>query len=138
MTRLLRIFTCLLALSGLQAAALALTADVSVNAKLSHRVAEVGQPMQLEIQVSGGEIDGREPDFKVDGLEIDFVGPSHSRRMEIVNGRMSSSVDTTYVYQITAKREGEFKIPGVDLRINGKDYQTQPIALKIQLSLIHI
>lgn len=133
MMRLFRSIALMLALA-VPSASRALTADVSVDAKLSHRVAEIGAPMQLEIQVTGGEVDGREPAIKVDGLDINFLGPSHSRRVEINNGRMSSAVDTTYVYQVTAEREGDFTIPAVEFQVNGKAYRTQPIALKVKKS----
>jgi hypothetical protein len=129
MTRLLCLIALLLALPS---PILALTADVTVDAKLSHRVSEVGAPMQLEIKVSGGEVDDGAPSFKVDGLDINFVGPSHSRRIEVMNGRMKTSVDTTYVYNVTAEREGEFTIPAVMLKVSGREYNTRPIALKVQ------
>jgi hypothetical protein len=132
MTRPLRSIVLLLLLLAMPLRVVALTADVSVDAKMSHRVSEVGAPMQLEIQVSGGEVDEGAPVVKADGLDINFVGPSHSRRIEIINGRMKSSVDTTYVYQVTAEREGDFTIPAVSLKIDGKTYNTRPIALKIQ------
>jgi hypothetical protein len=130
--RSFRIIAILLVLLAMPPALLALTADISVDARLSHRVAEIGAPMQLEIKVSGGEVDGRAPAIKVDGLEIDFVGPSRSQRVEISNGRAKNWVDTTYIYQVTGKREGEFTIPAVELGVNGKTYRTQPIALKVQ------
>src|SRR5262245_46365797 len=105
MMRSLRTFILFLAVLGMPLTLLAVTAEVSVDANLSHRVTEVGAPMQLEIQVSGGEVEDGAPDVKVNGLEINFVGPSRSSRFEVINGRMRSSVDTTYVYQVTAARE---------------------------------
>jgi hypothetical protein len=88
--------------------------------------------MQLEIHVSGGEVDEGAPSIKVDGLDINFVGPSYSRRFEIINGRTKVSVDTTYIYQVTAEREGDFAIPAVSLKVGGRTYNTQRIALKVQ------
>ena len=41
-------------------------------------------------------------------------------------------MDTTYVYQAVAKREGEFTIPSVSVSVNGKSYSTRPIAVKVQ------
>jgi hypothetical protein len=132
MTHPLRSIALLFLLLGMPLRMHALTAEISVDAKMSHRVSEVGAPMQLEIQVTGGEVDEGVPDIKVDGLDINFVGPSRSRRIEIINGRMKSSVDTTYVYQVTAEREGDFTIPAVTLKIGGKSYNSRPIALKVQ------
>lgn len=132
MTRPLRLITYFLALVASPIATTALTAEVSVEATLSHRVTEVGAPMQLEIHVVGGEVDERAPGIDVDGLQIDFVGPSRASRIEVINGRMKSSVDTTYVYQVVAQKEGGFTIPAVSLQVNGKPYSTQPIALKVQ------
>src|SRR4029453_13431069 len=122
----------LLGLIGAPSSLLALSADVSVDAKLSHRVSEVGAPMQLEIHVSGGEVDEGAPSIKVNGLDINFVGPSRSSRLEIINGRMKSLGDTTYIYQVTAEREGDFTIPAVSLKVGGRTYTTEQIALKVQ------
>lgn len=130
--RLLRFIAIPLALLAMPAALPALTADVSVEAKLSHRVAQVGTPMQLEIKISGGEADGREPKIQVDGLEINYLGPSYSRGLQIDNGRRKSWVDTTYIYNVTPEREGDFTIPAVEFQVNGKAYSTQPVALKVQ------
>src|SRR4030095_15929802 len=122
----------LLGLIGAPSSLLALSADVSVDAKLSHRVSEVGAPMHVEIHVSGGEVEEGAPSIKVNGLDINFVGPSRSSRLEIINGRMKSSVDTTYIYQVTAEREGDFTIPAVSLQVGGRTYTTEQIALKVQ------
>src|SRR6187402_1683333 len=105
MSRSIRLIPILLALLVTPSMLRALTAEVSVDAKLSHRVTEVGAPMQLEIAVSGGEVDGQAPQVEVDGLQIDFVGPSRSFSLSSINGRTSRRVDTTYVYQAVAKRE---------------------------------
>jgi hypothetical protein len=45
---------------------------------------------------------------------------------------MKSWVDTRYIYQVVAEREGDFTIPSVSLRVDGKTYSTQPIALKVK------
>jgi hypothetical protein len=132
MMRSLRFIVLFLALPGVPLPLMALTAEVSVDAKLSHRVTEVGAPMDLEIHVTGGEVEDGAPDVKVDGLDINYVGPSRSSQFQITDGRIRSSVDTTYRYQVTAEREGDFTIPGVTLKVGGKSYTTRPIALKVQ------
>jgi hypothetical protein len=132
MTQAFRFIAPLLVILGIQVRMLALTADVSVDAKLSHRVSEVGAPMQLEIRVDGGAVDGRAPNLKVDGLEINFIGPSYSTGIETLNGRTRTSIHTTLSYDVIAQREGDFTIPSVALSVGGKTYSTQPIALKVQ------
>jgi hypothetical protein len=132
MMRSLRSIALLVALLEMPFSIQALTAEVSVDAKLSHRVSEVGSPMQLEIEVTGGEVDDGAPNVKVDGLDINFVGPSRLRRIERINGRLKGSMNMTYLYQVTAEREGDFTIPPMSLNVNGKTYTTVPIALKVK------
>src|SRR5262245_27317522 len=115
----------LLATLGLSAA------DVSVKASLSHRAVEAGEPIQLEIEITGSEGGDEPPDVSVDGLEISYVGPSRSRQIQIINGRMAQTVSTKHIYQVVPKREGEFTIPAVSIQVDGRNYETQPVTLRV-------
>jgi hypothetical protein len=120
----------LLALFSLASVSLR-AADVSVSARLSHRVAEVGAAVQLQIEVKNGDRT-EPPDVRVEGLEIRYEGSPRSQRVEIINGRVNRESETTHVYQIVPKREGDFTIPGINVEVDGQVYRTQPVALKVQ------
>jgi hypothetical protein len=122
----------LLCLAWLMSTVVALAQEVSVTARIGERTTEVNEPVQFEIEVSGATGNVDPPDVKVDGLEIQYAGPSSSRNIQIINGRMTSEIKTTFMYQIMPKREGDFTIPGQMLVVDGRPYKTQPIALKVQ------
>jgi hypothetical protein len=106
-------------------------ADVSVNAQLSHRAAEVGAAVQLQIEVKNGNRTDP-PDVSVEGLSIRYEGSPRSQRVEWINGRVSQEIQTTHIYQVTPKREGDFTIPAITVQVDGQTYRTQPVALKVQ------
>ena len=105
--------------------------DISVNAQLSHRVAEVGSAVQLQIEVKNGKR-SNPPDVSVEGLNIRYDGSPQSQRVEIINGRVNQEIETTHIYQVTPKREGDFTIPAVTVQVDGQTFRTQPVALKVQ------
>ncbi len=107
-------------------------AEVSVGAKLSHRVAESGVAVQLQVEISGASGDVNPPDVQVDGLDVKFAFPSSSHRVQIVNGQITNERSTTLVYEVMPKREGDFTIPALQVAVNGRIYKTEPVALKVQ------
>lgn len=116
----------------LASAALAVSADVAVSARLSHRTAEVGETVQLEVEVDGAQSDVEPPEIKVDGLEVRYAGPSTSQNIQVVNGRVTTERKTTHIYRVVASREGDFTIPPLWLVVDGRPYKTEPIALKVE------
>jgi hypothetical protein len=104
--------------------------EISVRSQLTHRSVETGTAAQLHVIVSGHTSETVPPDVTVDGLDIEYLGPSTSRQISIVNGQMSSRVQTTHVFQIIARNEGDFTIPALEVQVEGRSYRTQPIGLK--------
>jgi len=80
-----------------------LAADVSVRATLSHRSAEVGQPVQLQVTVDGSSSGTKPPDVDVDGLEVRYAGPSSSQQIQMINGQITRQITTVHV---TKSRHG--------------------------------
>lgn len=56
-------------------------------------------------------------------------GPSHSTNMQIINGVVSQSV--SYVYTIVAGKEGNYSIGSASIKVNGKEYKTNPLTIKV-------
>jgi len=105
--------------------------EVSVSARLSHRSTEVGSPVQLEVEVKGASSEVEPPEVKVDGLEVNYVGPSSSQRVEFVNGRVSTERSTTHVFRVVPQRAGELTVPPLWLVVDGRPYKTEPVVLKV-------
>src|SRR5260221_5379161 len=58
-------------------------ADVSVRAHLSRSISVIGDPVELQIKTSGGRRIGAPPDVSVDGLEIQYIGPSTEMKYQL-------------------------------------------------------
>ena len=61
------------------------------------------------------------------GLQIQYVGPSSS--FSFVNGQTSSTI--TYNYMVSPQRDGQFTIPGMQVKIGGQAFTSQPIKLMV-------
>ncbi len=109
-------------------------ADTTVRATLSRGISVIGDPVQLQIKINGAHQPGDPPDVKVDGLEINYLGPSQNTVMRFENGSFTSERTTILVYQVTPKRNGTFSIPSVTVQADGKSYRTEPISLTVQPS----
>src|SRR5580698_2322267 len=84
-------------------------ADASVSATLSDDTTEVGEPVDLTIEITGaggGQIPRR---IDVDGLDISFNGQQH--KVQWVNGVTTQSVSC--VYSVQPQRAGKFTIPAI-------------------------
>lgn len=125
------VFSLLLLCQGMVPAQAAAT---GVRAELSHRATEVGEPVQLQLVVSGSARSVRPPEIKVDGLEISYVGPSTSQSIQVINGNLTAETTTIFIYQVVAKRAGDFTIPPLELDVNGQSYRTEAVALKVEKS----
>ena len=80
----------LLAAGGLLSAGVACAADFAVSAELSQSSTGVGEPVQLHVKVSGAHSAGQPPDVAVDGLRIDYLGPSQNTPIRIENGSFAN------------------------------------------------
>ncbi len=102
--------------------------EIKFRASLDRNFISLGQSAQLSLQFQGSSgIPAPElPDIK--GLQSRYIGPS--KRMSIVNGRMSSSV--THIYKLAPVRTGKFEIPPISFQHKGDEYVSN--TLKIEVS----
>lgn len=99
----------------------------SVTAVLSSSEALVGQPVQLQIKVTG--LSGaRPPDqISVDGLDIRFSGQSQS-----IEGRnFKFTYSFVYNYTVMPEKAGRFKIPPQTISAGGTSLRTPELALNV-------
>lgn len=102
-----------------------------VNASLSQDVTAVGQPVQLNISVSGGRGAQLPPTLEIDGLEARFAGKSEQMQMQMSNGRFQTTVTSVYTYLVIPLRQGSFTIPSIPVRVNGKTLKTAEQTLRV-------
>ncbi len=117
---------CLFAAGALPAA------ELAVSAQLSSNSTGVGEPVQLQIKVAGARSATQAPVVDVDGLRINYLGPSQNTSMRIENGSMVSETSVTYIYQVEPTRTGDFTIPAVSIPVDGRTMQTRPVGLKVE------
>ncbi len=115
-------------------AGVAHAAETTVRAHLNRGVSVIGDPVELQIKISGGRHLGDPPEITVDGLEIRFVGNNNEAVVHMENGSFISELTTTYSYHVVPQRNGSFTIPPVTVEAEGKKYHTQPVTLTVQPS----
>lgn len=133
-TTLLRWGGWLFALVLLLGAGGAHAADVSAKASLSRSITVIGEPVQLQIKVTGGKRASDIPDVTVDGLEIRYAGTQSHRSFQFGGGATRSEVSTIFTYEVTAAKNGKYSIPAITVDVDGQAHQTQPVALTVQPS----
>jgi len=99
-----------------------------VQSSVSTRETYVNLPFTLQIQINNARSQGTPVIPPVDGLEIVPQGPpSRSYRTTIINGRTDQRNTLTYLYSVTANREGTFTIPAATVFIDGDERQTRAL-----------
>ncbi|MCR4337605.1 MAG: BatD family protein, partial [Candidatus Omnitrophica bacterium] len=101
--------------------------DVGVEARLDVNPVALGSVTRLMISITG--VDALDPiDLpEIDGFESRFVGPK--TQILIVNGQYSRTL--SFVYNLYPLKVGDFVIPSLAIPIDGKEYQTQSIPVKV-------
>ncbi len=102
-------------------------ANAAIMAKLSRNQTSVGIPVQLMVEVDGSTNVVLPQSIAVDGLQIQRTG--QQTRVEIINFRMKTSA--VYSFTIYPDREGVFKIPSIDVTVDGKLERTRPLELQV-------
>lgn len=106
--------------------------NIKVQATVTESQVFSGEYVELKITVSG---DGFKRLSKpalptaINGFRIVSTNPSTSRSIQIINGQTSSSY--TYGYYLIAEKAGSYQIPAIGIDIDGKSYQTSPIAIQV-------
>jgi hypothetical protein len=101
--------------------------EIKFRASLERNFIYLGQSVQLSLQFQGSSgIPAPDlPDIK--GFQSRYIGPS--KRMSIVNGRMSSSV--THIYRLAPDKTGKFEIPPISFQHKGDEYVSNTIKIEV-------
>jgi DNA-dependent RNA polymerase auxiliary subunit epsilon len=108
----------------------ALPADAAVGLEATVDKTEASLEDQIRLNVSISGVRGLDEPPRLPPLPDFLVQEGGtSTRTEIVNGRISSSVD--FSYTLTPRRPGRFTIGPVTVTVKGETYQSDPIAITI-------
>jgi hypothetical protein len=82
--------------------------------------------------------------FSINGNGSSFIGPqitgfavlsgpnpSTSSNVQIINGQMTQSIQTSYSFYLQATQQGTFTIPGATITVNGKKYKSNALTIKV-------
>lgn len=107
-------------------AGFALAQDEKYELSLERNTVSSGNPVYLYLTFYGGQnIDA--PEISVDGLRVNYVGPS--TEVTVVNGRMSQSI--SHRYMIIPNKSGNYTIGPFTAVYNGKEYETNRVILNV-------
>lgn len=108
----------------------AIAEDVTFTAQAPQAVVK-GNQFRISFKVNaGGGKEFRAPDMK--GLSV-LAGPSLSTMSgtQIINGKMTSSTTVTYTYVVIAEEEGDIKLDGATIKVDGKQLTSNTLTIKV-------
>src|SRR2546423_12276810 len=104
-----------------------IAASADVTAVLSNSNTAVGQPVQLQIKVTGSASARPPGAMAVDGLDIRFSGQS-----QLLEGRnFQFTYSYTYNYTVMPLKAGTFKIPPQTVEAGGSMLRTPELTLQV-------
>ena len=119
--------TAIAALCVLLPAGRLLAAAPTVTAVLSSSETAMGQPVQLQIKVTGSNSARPPAEISVDGLDIRYSG--QSQLLEGHNFQFSYS--SIFSYTVMPLKAGTFKIPPQIVQASGNSFQTPELTLNV-------
>ncbi len=96
----------------------------------ARQVVQVGEQFRLTFSVND-DASGFQPPPLSGFTILSGPNPSSSSSVQIINGRVSKSVSVSYNYILQATREGEFTIPPGTVTVDGKQYTSNSITIKV-------
>jgi hypothetical protein len=126
--RMKRTFIFLAAVFLFLISSLPVLADISITLRLDRNEATPMDSVTMLVKLSGVRKSDSLPVLK--GLEsFDVTRTGTSSRVEIINGKMTSGIDYTYLLQ--PKKTGTFTIGPAEVKVNGKTFLSNAETLKI-------
>ncbi|MGI8438166.1 MAG: BatD family protein, partial [Chthoniobacterales bacterium] len=116
-----------LALVACGAVSVARAEKAKVTAVLSDSETVVGQPVTLEIQVTGASNPKQPSQISVDGLEIMPAGTSRQYQMQ----NFSVSYSFSFNYTVMPTKAGTFKIPPLEVEAGSEKLRTPELTLNV-------
>ena len=102
-----------------------------VQAELSQEYSGVGQPVRLNISVTGSRGAQVPQQLNIDGIDARFIGKSEQMQWQMKGGGVNSTATSTFSYLIVPLRQGDFTIPPIPVTVGGKTVKTLPLTLHV-------
>ncbi|MBD3426492.1 MAG: hypothetical protein GF409_04615 [Candidatus Omnitrophica bacterium] len=99
--------------------------DYSYEAELEKNNVSVGNPIYLYLTFRGSQKVDRPSISKIDGLQVQYVGPS--TKIQVINGQVSRSI--THTYLLLPLKKGEYTLGPFVANVGGVDYSTGAVTL---------
>ncbi|MHC4991215.1 MAG: BatD family protein, partial [Planctomycetota bacterium] len=117
-------------LSLLVVAAPAIAAELEV--KVSSRETVIGVPVIVSVEIKDAEEEVRPVFPEVKGAIVRPVpGASRNSMTQIINGRMTRTVSTTFQYRIVPTEPGVLTIPPVTAEVDGQTLRSEPLRISV-------
>lgn len=120
-------------ISQILAVSVVLAGDLTLTASVDKTKLGVEDQLTLTVSATGSGFETLpEPKLPaVDNFDIIGTHTSTSSQFSIVNGQVSSSKTIDFIYYLSPRQAGKWKIGSVKLRYKGKTYTTEPIDIEV-------
>ena len=106
--------------------------QVQVSAQVdSGRDIYIGEGFNFYIIIQGSENAGKVVLEPLRQYNPQSMGSRKQSSINIINGRTTRSVTTIMTYTLTASQAGQIRLPPLTVEVEGKTYQTNPVAVNI-------
>jgi hypothetical protein len=93
-------------------------------------VVRVGEPFQLSVQLNANSAAPKLPELPAFSV-LQGPGKSQSSQVSIINGKMTQSIAVSFNYILQANQEGTHDIPPIEVVVDKKNYQSQPVRVQV-------
>ncbi len=100
-----------------------------MNVELSPK-RNAGIPFSIAITFSDVSSAPQAPDIKIEGLEVNYVGPQSQNKISIVNGRRTQSSNVMHSYEAKGPA-GIYSLPALSVSVGGKTLTSKAQDFKI-------
>ncbi|MFT7538655.1 MAG: hypothetical protein ACI9F2_000806 [Lysobacterales bacterium] len=101
--------------------------DISFSVEVDQTTVVLGESTQLRMNINGTQDVAPIKLPQIDGMNVEYVGPS--KKVTMTNGRMRTSV--SYSYYLLPLRTGDFTIPALRLAYRGQEYTTNSVTINV-------
>jgi hypothetical protein len=102
-----------------------------IQAALAQDTVAVGQPVQLNLSITGGSGVRLPERINIESLDVRFAGKSEQTQVTMNNGQLNAVTSAIYTYMIIPVKAGTFTIPSLSVQVGGKVLKTEPLTLNV-------
>jgi hypothetical protein len=107
------------------------SAQVRMSAQVENKDIYVGDNFGYYIVIEGAEQPGQVDLGPLQEYQPRSTGNRQQSSTQIINNRVTTSKTIIMTYSLTSNTEGQIQLPPVNVTIDGKNYQTNPVQVNI-------